>query len=41
MLEEDETFRMTLEIPSVQDLGIRIDRGRGDVTIEDQDSMHT
>ena len=39
VLEEDETFSMTLEISSGQDLGIRIDRGRGVVTIEDQDSI--
>ena len=40
VLEEDETFHMTLEVPSGQDPRIKIDRGRGDVTIIDQNSMH-
>ena len=39
VLEEDETFRMILSIPSGQDPRIKIDRGQGDVTIMDQDSM--
>ena len=39
VLEEDETFRMTLTIPSGQDPRINVDKGEADVTIVDQDSM--
>ena len=38
VLEEDEIFRMKLEVPSGQDPRIKIDSGRRDVTIVDQDS---
>ena len=41
VLEEDETFRMTLEVPSGQDPRIKIDRGRGDVIITDQYGMYS
>ena len=40
VLEEDEMFRMILNIPSGQDPRIKIDRGQGDVTIMDQGSRH-
>ena len=41
VLEEDETIRMTLEVPSGQDPRIKIDRGQGYVIITDQNSMHS
>ena len=38
VLEEDETLRMKLEIPSGQDPRVKIDSGQRDVTIVDQGS---
>ena len=38
VLEEEETFNMSLTVPSGQDPRIRIDRGHGVVTIVDMDS---
>ena len=39
VLEEEETFRITLGVPSDQDPRIKINKGRGDVTIID--GMHS
>ena len=41
VLEKEETFNISLTIPSGQDPRIRIDRGHGVVTIVDTDSMHS
>ena len=40
VLEEEETFDISLTIPTGQDPRIRIDRGHGVVTIVDTDSMY-
>ena len=40
VLEEEETFNISLTVPTGQDPRIRIDRGNGVVTIVDGDSMN-